>query len=309
MKLSLKIFLLTLLLFIIAFYAGIFLMSELSYAASLETARKQAFTEYNFIAYSFTNDLGALLKRNQGDKSINSLMSSYLGYYKKQDVFLQLINKGGLIAGNLPAMSLPDVIQNPSNETKSIIASESAQKYIFVSCDIQNDYVLVYARDISSLVDAQKQLTTKLMLSGIGITLIYIIILYFIIRRLTKPIRVLQNITKKITAGEYDVRANVNGKDEVSILAANFNNMAEEVLSKIEELKKISSQKQQFIDNLAHELKTPLTAIYGNAELLQKTKVSEEYLIDTSSDTARCKTNTGYVKKATGFSSNQRFNN
>ena len=164
MKLSIKIFLFTLILFVIAFYMGIFLMSGLSYTTSLETARKQAFAEYNFIVSSFYEDLSAIIKRNQTDRnnqpddltnSIDSFMAYYMGFYKKQDVFLKIENQSAysrenkLIAGNLPGGKVPDAIQDPGNEFKSVIANEGSEKYIYISGEVLTDYTLIYSRDIT----------------------------------------------------------------------------------------------------------------------------------------------------------------
>ena len=286
MKLWMKIFIFVFLLFIAAFYAGIFSMSSFSYATSLKTARNQAFTEHDFIASSFSNDLDSILKRNTDNSSlsINSLMSYYSGHYKKQNVFLGLVYNYELITGNLPETEKLETLKNTADVRTSIIDSVGSQKYIYVSGQILDNYIFIYSRDITEIVHAQEQLTQILIASSIGIVLFFVIVLYFLIRILTKPIKVLQNVTKRITAGEYDVRAETKGNDEISVLAACFNEMSEKILSKANEQKKISLQKQQFIDNLAHELKTPLTAIYGYAELLQKTKISNEDLIDATSN-------------------------
>lgn len=58
--------------------------------------------------------------------------------------------------------------------------------------------------------------------------------------------------------------------DEVGNLALQFNLMAAEIESKIQQLEEESLRQQRFVDNLTHELRTPLTSIIGYAELLQK---------------------------------------
>ncbi len=52
--------------------------------------------------------------------------------------------------------------------------------------------------------------------------------------------------------------------------------MAEQIENQIRQLKEGAEQKQQFIDNFSHELRIPLTAIYGYAEYIQKALMSEE---------------------------------
>ncbi len=52
--------------------------------------------------------------------------------------------------------------------------------------------------------------------------------------------------------------------------------MAEQVETQIRQLRETAEQKQQFVDNFSHELRIPLTAIYGYAEYMQKALISEE---------------------------------
>ena len=63
------------------------------------------------------------------------------------------------------------------------------------------------------------------------------------------------------------------------MLSQNFNTMAEDVEEKIKELEKNFEQKQRFIYNLTHELKTPLTSIIGYADFLRSTKYNEEVFL------------------------------
>ena len=59
-------------------------------------------------------------------------------------------------------------------------------------------------------------------------------------------------------------------------MAHNFNRMAQQIEIQIQQLEEAAEQKQQFIDNFSHELRIPLTAIYGYAEYIQKALIPEE---------------------------------
>nr|WP_246583021.1 HAMP domain-containing sensor histidine kinase [Clostridium simiarum] len=104
--------------------------------------------------------------------------------------------------------------------------------------------------------------------------------MYFISNYITKPIKKLTEATKRISEGNFSEKVKVNSKDELGSLAKNFNLMAEVVDEKINELEKNNIEKQRFINNLTHELKTPLTSIIGYADLLRTTKYNEEIFID-----------------------------
>ena len=75
MKLWHKIFLLTFVLFVVAFDAGIYWLTSLSYRTAITTAHDQAFMEYGFVAQSVTADVTAITSR--GDGSASSLASLF----------------------------------------------------------------------------------------------------------------------------------------------------------------------------------------------------------------------------------------
>ncbi len=89
---------------------------------------------------------------------------------------------------------------------------------------------------------------------------------------LLKPFRELTLTAQNIASGNYNVRANVDRKDEVGLLAEQFNLMADEIEQKISQLEAEGKRQQHFIDNLTHELRTPLTSIIGYADYLMKTE-------------------------------------
>ena len=61
----------------------------------------------------------------------------------------------------------------------------------------------------------------------------------------------------------------MRGNDEISELAARYNEMAQAVEDKVSALEKTTEEQRRFIDNFSHELRTPLTAVVGYADLLR----------------------------------------
>ena len=75
--------------------------------------------------------------------------------------------------------------------------------------------------------------------------------------RQVQPIREMAQATRRYAEGDFDVRMRDYGRDdEVGELAASFNNMAET-------LQQTERQRREFIANISHELKTPMTTIAG----------------------------------------------
>jgi signal transduction histidine kinase len=78
---------------------------------------------------------------------------------------------------------------------------------------------------------------------------------------IARPIRALKDGAKKIGEGKLGHRITVNSNDELRDLADEFNLMA----AKLNEL---DQMKQDFVSNVTHELRSPLTSIRGYLELL-----------------------------------------
>jgi len=277
-KLWMKIFAVTLVIFIIISHFSIFLISRLYYENSLNMARSQAFTQHELMSIDISESLKAIIERKDEQNfhiALDSLMNYYFGYYEKKGIYLGIEKQGEMLSGNIPGQQ-PIQLKDVSDSRKSAVITAQSKKYIFISGKIADDYVLVYAQDITYLINSQNRLTKQLLLIGISTAMVFSIILFFTIKRLTSPIIKLQRVSKRIAEGEFTFRAKVKGADEIADLSESFNEMADKIVTKIEESEQLALQKQQFIDNLAHELKTPLTAIRGHAELLQSVKSTED---------------------------------
>lgn len=88
-------------------------------------------------------------------------------------------------------------------------------------------------------------------------------------KKMVQPIQQLKEATKKVSAGDFNVKLETKRKDEISELTINFNEM-------VNDLRSIEYLQKEFIDNVSHEIKTPITSIQGFAELLKDNKLSKE---------------------------------
>lgn len=84
-----------------------------------------------------------------------------------------------------------------------------------------------------------------------------------------RPFRKLTEATEEIAAGNFDVRVEVEGPQEIRQLAQSFNKMAAELGS-------IETLRSDFVGNVSHEFKTPVVSIRGFAKLLRRENLSEE---------------------------------
>ncbi len=134
----------------------------------------------------------------------------------------------------------------------------------------------MYIGNLSDTIQSWRHTKNILFLAGAVVMLIMSFFLFQFLNIIFRPLRQISSTSAKIANGNYASRIPAHGKDEISSVAHNFNLMAEQIEKQIQQLEDAAEQKQQFIDNFSHELRIPLTAIYGYAEYIQKALISEE---------------------------------
>lgn len=92
---------------------------------------------------------------------------------------------------------------------------------------------------------------------------------YYAVWNIFKPLRKLSDSIKNVSEGNYDTRIEYNGKiAELANTVENFNQMAVELSS-------VEMMRNDFISNISHEFKTPLSTLNGYLTLLQDKSLSE----------------------------------
>lgn len=144
-------------------------------------------------------------------------------------------------------------------------------KYVAVRLD-QDDNILGIIRFALPLSQVQLEIRIiyRVVLFGaIAAIVIALIVAYFVSRSITFPIRQMKETAERIATGDFGSRVRIKSGDELGELAQSLNKMADELQQKIENLKQMYSMRTDFVANVSHELKTPLTLIKGYIETLE----------------------------------------
>ena len=146
--------------------------------------------------------------------------------------------------------------------------------------------MVLVAGDASSLSEMWSATATIFFFSAVVVLLISVVASTLTSAYQARPLNEMAEAARKFGQGDFDVRVTgYEGRcDEISTLAEAFNSMADS-------LAKVESQRSEFIANVSHELKTPMTTISGFAEgILDGTIPPErekEYLQTIVSETRR----------------------
>lgn len=111
---------------------------------------------------------------------------------------------------------------------------------------------------------------TRTVVKGVLISVIVtgvlgLIFFALLTRRLHRITRVMQAFER----GQLNERVPVEKNDEISYLAQSFNNLAESVVSNMEEMKRTDQLRRELVANISHDLRNPLASIKGYLETIQ----------------------------------------
>lgn len=81
-------------------------------------------------------------------------------------------------------------------------------------------------------------------------------VLMFITKKITEPIRQLENMTKQVSKGNFDVKIENKYENEIGHLIDSYNSM-------LDDLRNLDTMRNDFIASISHELRTPMTSIGG----------------------------------------------
>ena len=123
---------------------------------------------------------------------------------------------------------------------------------------------------------------------GIVIPFLSVLMLVFVLfysRRLTKPLKKISTAIAQVTEGGTDAKVSMSGYYEIEQISDAFNVM-------LQQINKLETSRQEFVSNVSHELKTPMTSMKVLADsLLMQENVPEElyreFLTDINAEIER----------------------
>ncbi len=139
---------------------------------------------------------------------------------------------------------------------------------VLLESDLGEKYVALATIPLSPIDDMIAITSQFLTVASLVLFLIACILAYYISRQLTRPIRKLTNAAHEIEQGELSTRVDSNSNDEIGELCHSFNNMAET-------LEKTGNLRTEIVENVSHEMRTPLSIIKGYADLIGEVQTKD----------------------------------
>lgn len=264
----------------------------------MQKSLKEYFEEMNAKELLYQSNKIAGSIQNSGylqDPSKYSIFSSELEEKSKEGSYRIIVtNSKGIVINDTNKTEIGKTFLVPEIITaldgKDVANFRKEEDAIYVAAYIENEnyekvgvVLLIFSfNEVTKLLEG---IMAKWLLTTISISIFVAIIGYFISKITLEPLtRFLRNI-KKIIDGQVYTRMEIKGNNELSELGRAINTMTEK-------LEQIDTSRQEFVANVSHELKTPLSSIkvLSDTILLQEempTEMYREFLQDINSEIDR----------------------
>jgi len=151
----------------------------------------------------------------------------------------------------------------------------NAFTFFVISMVMSNSFLTKLAIDRSELYDEFHRIRRLTGLTFLISSIVGTIIILIAVRSIVKPIKRLSKASKEVAKGNFDIEVKIKCSDEIGQLTSDFNLMTKE-------LKNIDFLRKDFVSNVSHEFKTPITSIRGFAKLIRDGELSKDQLDEYS---------------------------
>lgn len=254
---------------------GMALVVSRSFALTMERERARALGEEAAIARALTLETA---EENVGRSTASTLQTRY----GSNELTIYLLQNGETITGEaLPTVQkLPELL---NTETRATLLDGVSER-LLIAHALDGEITLLTALDVSPVYALRRELLRGAAALGlIGLALAGALAIW-ISGVLTRPLSQLADAAAKLADGDYAAPLPAAKNDEMNALIRAFSRMSAAIDERETALRTQAEERQALIDALAHEMRTPLTAILGGARLLQQSRLSgsqQSELLDT----------------------------
>lgn len=230
---------------------------------ALETAALNIPSKYDVLQDSTIEEIGANLESSQNSSLLRISDENFQMLYASEG----FVEETDLLSAMEEQSRIYQIIYTNDHyyiQTGMVISAMDRVLYLETMRDVTDVF-----NERSQGFSVYRRLTFVMLICGS-------VAMYFISYWMTKPIRLLAKATRQMTEGDYSYRAEQISRDEMGQLTQDFNRMAEALEKTIRQLEEEVRAREDFIAAFSHELKTPLTAIIGYADVLRSRKLDEE---------------------------------
>lgn len=265
----------------IVFSLGSTIMIVRNHQHLLDTTIKQNIAFHEMSIYSLESKVFQDYYRR--DLSDETQIQERVRYYIKQfetsikSVTYAISNTQDQVIYSYIPQELQTYITKQNDQVYHIV--NKSKQFMIMTSQVKIGNTVLYLTgcyDISPCFEEKNRQVITFVMIDITVIGISYFILRFLSRYLTQSIEKLNKTSQRIASGHYGERTQIQTQDEIGELSQSFDEMAHMNEKRIEELKANLEQREEFMGSFSHEVKTPMTAILGFAEMLYTMDCDEE---------------------------------
>ncbi|MDY4489798.1 MAG: ATP-binding protein [Candidatus Faecousia sp.] len=277
MSYRLKLILTISVLIALTFSAGGTILISVSFQNSLETETQAALNDFQGIQNTLflLNSMGSQTGFDNLREALDSMAEQKVGRWQalclKAGDHTIYQSRGELLMGYaLPALS--------TSQCSYIRLDDSYGQGLLAQSTIaagSEKLVLTARFDFSSLYrtrESQNRIYLAAYAAVVTLGILAAVVLSF---TMTRRLRRLTTAVRKIAGGDLTTRSRIASSDEFGQLSRDFDAMADKLQETLSRMELDMARQESFMGAFAHELKTPMTAIIGFADLLRQGNLDE----------------------------------
>lgn len=191
-----------------------------------------------------------------------------------QEIILDTVEEDDWVGDSFAEIERPQGVVLPNSGRGSLfgrfIAPDGSPWLVFAEPNPELGRALIFyaEREPTTRAFFSEYFLRPLAIAGLLALLLSILLAIVITQSVARPLQKMARAAQGIAAGDYDQRVPPEGPDEVQRVAESFNSMAARVNS-------TQQAQREFVANVSHDLKTPITAISGWSQALMDGAASE----------------------------------
>lgn len=258
-----------------------------SYAKELEEGDR----ENQMFQYAFEMNVNSLPSSYQGEEILAQLAQKIVDNLGQNEYIYTIFDDRGYVVytSKSPgteqlANHIMEKLTMEQNCGYEVVASEENWVLYFMCRSHVGNRVfyLESSKDISDIYENREEFSERYRMVMFGLLIVATVIIFVLSHWLTKSIVALSDSTRRFARGDYKIRADESGNDEIGKLSHDFNRMADRLTEKMSELTDAVKKQEDFTASFAHELKTPLTSIIGYSDMLRTMDMSHEETMEAA---------------------------
>lgn len=270
MKFAWKIFFVSFIMIIVSFGVGGFLLINAVFTGTLDEKTSTLTDNNSYITLSLYATCANADTMGYGESSLDYIINNFLQQVSGSSADTKVKIGNATQLTEFDDITFITKIENGMHSHR-IVQSKGRHWFQAVS------HISISGRDlyVETLTDISEIYSNRDNYCGIFrlillvVAMVSSLVLVIFSKFLTRPLVKLSDAAREIAEGNFSKRVEMTGTGEVKELSDSFNTMVENIESYTDRLKKAARDRDDFVANFTHELKTPLTSVIGYADMLR----------------------------------------